>query len=86
VWAANDKGERDLLGRCSESTSYRVMRDRPLHSVRLGPGWVNRVDRRPEDNARVVAGAEDLRPAFVLSSRLLFYLEEQLRMGVGLTR
>ena len=86
VWAEDERGEAELLGTVHESRTFTVIRPRQLRAARLGPGWVDRIDSRPFDNALLAEGTRDLRPATLLSWRFLLYLEERLRMGVGVNR
>jgi hypothetical protein len=90
VYAENAHGETTLLetwhSRGRETTrTFRVLRDRPLHAVRLGPEWLRFVDRDISNNARLV-GPGDNRAATVLAARWTLLVEEILRAHAGVGR
>jgi hypothetical protein len=66
--------------------TIRVVRDRRLRSVRLGPDWLRYVDKSVANDARRADGSRDGRPAAVLAARWSLYVEEIVRTYVGLAR
>jgi len=86
VWAKSRTGASELLALCDSDRVLTVERDSPLSEAWLGPAWLERIDRDPGDNARLVEGETDGRAALVLAWRALFAFEEQLRAYVGVIR
>jgi len=85
----DENGAEELLdtwrGRGRETSHvFRVQRDRPFRSVRLGPAWLEWLDADLSNNARSVA--EDSVPSAALAARWTFYVEELLRTHAGVAR
>jgi len=71
-------------GRATTRT-FRVLRDKQLHAVRLGPDWLRFVDKDVSNNARLV-GAGDAKAAAVVAWRWSLFVEEIVRAYAGVAR
>ncbi|MFI5402337.1 MAG: M1 family metallopeptidase [Planctomycetota bacterium] len=66
------------------SRTFRFVKEKPLESVRLGPGWLAVVDADLSNNARSVES--DAVPAATLAARWTFYVEDLVRSHAGVAR
>jgi hypothetical protein len=66
------------------SRTFRVIRDKPLQSARLGPAWLQAIDADVSNNARSVDS--DSLPAATLALRWTFYVEDLVRSHAGVAR
>ena len=71
-------------GRATTRT-FRVLRDKQLHAVRLGPDWLRFVDGDISNNARLV-GPGDAKAAAVVAWRWSLFVEEIVRSYAGVAR
>lgn len=66
------------------SRTFRVVRETPLETVRLGPAWLRNIDADLSNNARSVEA--DAVPAATLAARWTFYVEDLVRSHAGVAR
>ena len=66
------------------SKTFRVLRDKPLGVVRLGPAWIEHLDADLSNNARVLEA--DSVPVATLATRWTFYVEDLVRSHAGVAR
>ena len=84
VWADDELLETWRSRGRETSRTFRVIRDRPLKSARLGPPWLQGIDADVSNNARSVES--DLLPAATLAVRWTFYVEDLVRSHAGVAR
>jgi len=63
---------------------FRVIRDRPFETIRLGPDWLEGIDADLSNNAR--SAKSDPLPTATLAARWTFYVEDIVRSYAGVAR
>ncbi len=84
VWANGELLDTWMSRGRETSRTFRVLRDGPLESARLGPSWLQGIDADVSNNARSVEA--DGVPAATLAARWTFYVEDLVRSCAGVAR
>ncbi len=84
IWADGELLETWRSRGRETSRTFRVVRDKPLEVVRLGPAWLGNIDADLSNNAR--STESDAVPAATLAARWTFHVEDLVRSHAGVAR